>query len=245
MKQTISTFWKIDESDIPVKIIYENRDSARFSTGVKNFIIRIPAYYPESDKSNLLNQAKDWATSVLREEGRITERYSHKIYAHGQKINCFDRSYTFIMAEGDNTTVFLNVKDAQVVVRGYGVKGEVNGSLISNALQKLFSKVYLGPITGKTFELSMRTGLPVPEKVKLKYMTSRWGSCSARTNNVNVNTRLILAPEEVLNSVIIHELCHLRVPNHSSDFWALLKKCDPDYKSHQEWLKTNGHQLKL
>jgi predicted metal-dependent hydrolase len=76
--------------------------------------------------------------------------------------------------------------------------------------------------------------------VRLKYLHSRWGSCSS-SSNINLSTRLLFAPEGVIDYVIIHELAHLQELNHSPRFWRLVAEAMPDYQLKEKWLKDNGH----
>lgn len=78
--------------------------------------------------------------------------------------------------------------------------------------------------------------------VRIKEQKSRWGSCSAK-GNVNLNWRLLLAPQEVLDYVVVHELAHLKFMNHSRDFWNHVAEILPDYKQWDSWLKQNGAYL--
>lgn len=78
--------------------------------------------------------------------------------------------------------------------------------------------------------------------IRIKDQKTRWGSCSSK-GNINLNWRLILAPQEVMDYVIIHELCHLKEMNHSKAFWDLVQTHCPDYKKHQQWLKKNAAKL--
>lgn len=79
-------------------------------------------------------------------------------------------------------------------------------------------------------------------QIRIKDQKTRWGSCSSK-GNINLNWRLILAPEEVMDYVIIHELCHLKEMNHSKAFWELVEQICPDYREQKRWLKENAHQL--
>jgi len=72
---------------------------------------------------------------------------------------------------------------------------------------------------------------------------TRWGSCSAR-GNLSFNWRLVLAPAEVLDYVVVHELCHLRVPNHSKSFWRALEAALPGWQRHDAWLGANGGEIR-
>ena len=79
-------------------------------------------------------------------------------------------------------------------------------------------------------------------KITLRQQKTRWGSCAAN-GNLNFNWRLILAPPEVLDYVVVHELCHRREMNHSQAFWKEVEKILPDYRERQKWLKDNGWRL--
>lgn len=72
--------------------------------------------------------------------------------------------------------------------------------------------------------------------IRIKEQKSRWGSCSSK-GNLNFNWRLVLMPQEVLDYVVVHELCHLRHMNHSREFWAYVEEIMPDYRRWKKWLK--------
>ena len=75
--------------------------------------------------------------------------------------------------------------------------------------------------------------------VRIKNVKSRWGSCSSK-RILNFNWRLVMAPPEILDYVVVHELCHLQQMNHSAAFWSLVEGILPDYKQRRDWLKTCG-----
>lgn len=79
-------------------------------------------------------------------------------------------------------------------------------------------------------------------RITIRKQKTRWGSCSAK-GNLNFNCLLLLAPEEVLDYVVVHELCHRREMNHSARFWALVEGAMPEYKTHRKWLKEHGSEL--
>jgi len=79
-------------------------------------------------------------------------------------------------------------------------------------------------------------------RVTVRDQRSRWGSCSAK-HNLNFNWKLIMAPPEALDYVVIHELCHLREFNHSPRFWRMVSGQMPDYEIWKKWLKTHGEEL--
>ena len=79
-------------------------------------------------------------------------------------------------------------------------------------------------------------------RITIRNQRSRWGSCSGR-KNLNFNCLLMLTPPEVIDSVVVHELAHLKEMNHSERFYAEVLRVFPDYWKWQDWLKENGKAI--
>jgi predicted metal-dependent hydrolase len=77
-----------------------------------------------------------------------------------------------------------------------------------------------------------------PTGISIRSQRTRWGSCSTR-GTLSFNWRLIMAPPDVLDYVVVHELAHMKERNHSKSFWAVVQKYCPDYLKHRAWLKQN------
>jgi predicted metal-dependent hydrolase len=79
-------------------------------------------------------------------------------------------------------------------------------------------------------------------RIRIGGQRTLWGSCSPR-GTLSFNWRLVLAPLDVLDYVVVHELCHLRVPNHSRQFWALVERHRPHWRKQRDWLRAHGPEL--
>lgn len=80
--------------------------------------------------------------------------------------------------------------------------------------------------------------------IRISGARTRWGSCSSR-GGLNFTWRLIQAPLPIIDYVVVHELAHLKVPNHSRAFWELVKNLLPDFAERRAWLKAHGRRLSV
>ncbi len=116
----------------------------------------------------------------------------------------------------------------------------------NNAKQKLiaflkrFAKQYL---TGRVNEIAAKCGFKF-NGIKISSAHTNWGSCSSK-NHLNFTYKLMLCPSDVVDYIIIHELSHTIVKNHSSKFYSLVSQYDPNYKLHKKWLKDNSAIIDL
>lgn len=176
-------------------------------------------------------------------------------------------SKSWLKQRKENTTKLSDLPDSQLLFKGKTVKvktsnspfgfsrlvysGEVlNLSLASTLREEERADFCRNQVTNwlksqarksfneEVFQLCNRHNLQY-KNVALKDTVSRWGSCSGQ-KNLNFNWRLIMAPEDVLRYVVVHETAHLEELNHSSRFWSLVRNRCPEFETHRHWLKKNG-----
>lgn len=107
--------------------------------------------------------------------------------------------------------------------------------------EKLLKKLLLDMLKARIQKYSDISGLTC-KSYRVKKMKTRWGSCSS-LGNLNFNIGLALVPIPILDYVVVHELCHFRVPNHSPKFWKEVEKILPDYKRQRDWLRENERTI--
>jgi len=116
-------------------------------------------------------------------------------------------------------------------------EGPREGPRIKALLTALARERVVQAVARHTEALGRSTG-----RVTLRDTRSRWGSCSSK-GDLMFSWRLIMAPPEVLDYVVAHEVAHLAEMNHSDRFWAVCERLCPDYRRHRRWLKQNGTSL--
>lgn len=111
------------------------------------------------------------------------------------------------------------------------------------ALERWYRRAALPEVAVRLEQACAHTGTSY-SGLSIRGQRTRWASCSP-TGAMSFNWRLLLGPEEVLDYIVWHEVCHLEVPNHSPRFWALLATRCPGYREHARWLSRHGATLFL
>lgn len=113
--------------------------------------------------------------------------------------------------------------------------------VVPNALRWWFNKRAERRLREQAELYSNKVGL-APKKIVVKNQMKRWGSCT-KDGVVHLNWRVIMAPMSVVDYVVVHELIHVEVDQHSRAFWKKLRVILPDYERRKEWLRINGPNL--
>jgi predicted metal-dependent hydrolase len=121
------------------------------------------------------------------------------------------------------------------------LKGKARQAALEKAFEELFRDKARAVLEERLALYSPLIGVTY-NNMRVKGQKTRWGSCSSK-GNLNFNWRLIMAPEWIIDYVIVHELCHLKHLNHSRQYWEMVFQYMPEYKKARLWLRENGMEL--
>ena len=146
---------------------------------------------------------------------------------------------TIVLIDGEETPVVRDERTARL--GGIVARVSVAVADVRPALERRMRNVARQQLTAELEALAARVGLRVA-RISIRNQRSRWGSCS-RGGRIALNYRLIQMPPWVREYILLHELMHLRQPNHSRRFWSLVASVCPAYRDAERWLKTRGRTL--
>lgn len=222
---------------------------------VRNGIVRVstPLRARENDIEQILRQKLPWIRNVLQiQSQRALDSHSPKrqelrfIRYHGEilpiKYHAHPKTSWQISIEDNALTAHYpeHLNDRHEGLEDSTIPEEilVSASQICVQWLKEMAKEYL---PHRLLLLAKQYGFRV-NRITLRSQQGRWGSCSQH-GNISINWRLIQAPDTVSDYVLLHELAHLREPNHQAPFWALVEHMMPEYETQKAWLREHGATL--
>jgi len=246
MGTQIKTSFNFSGTRIPVRIKSDWRKSVRFSISGKSINIIVPKYYTKEQVHEELFKLKEWSAQQFERDPELFHRFTSIVYQDKEFIKIYGRVFQLSIKKENRKSCSARISKNNVVlikVPGYIPEQEQHG-LIGKVLSRVFGSFFLKDIKERV-DYYNRTYFQEPlESVKLKNNQSNWGSCSSE-KNINLSSRLLFAPTDVLDYVIVHELAHLKEMNHSSRFWKIVEDVMPDYKQKEDWLSQYGRTLRF
>jgi len=120
-------------------------------------------------------------------------------------------------------------------------KHHVEDTSVERALETLYRRKAREMFEARAEYFAEKMGVEY-EKIEIRRQRTKWGSCST-TGTLGLNWRLMMAPQEIVDYIVVHELAHLRESNHTDAFWSLVSEHDPQYGDHAQWLEENSTRL--
>lgn len=240
MPKYIDTTHTVKGVDIPLRIHSETRKNIRIATGKERVNLRLPSFLNKSEIEKYLDWAKNWIEKQYTTDESFQTMYTPKTYNSGDEFHIRNEAFLLSITTEDRQSHTAKIKGKIIDIK---LSKHDNKRHTQKAIKHLLSRVlshrYLPTIKKRVLELNEKHFGKEIKNVKLKYTTSNWGSCSS-SGNINLSSRLLFAPQDVLDYVIIHELAHTFEMNHSQKFWTLVRNAMPEYKEKEKWLKENS-----
>jgi len=199
----------------------------------RSFIISCPRLTPQFIINNFIKSNQEWIVSHSR---KISPKKSIKNF---KKISILDKDYQLIFTKTQSDSVLAFEADQKIYVN---ISKDSNLH-IKKVLEKKLRPLALSLIKRELLLLKDEFGFDY-QHVTVRNQSSRFGSCSSR-GNLNFNWQIIFFPVPQFRHILLHELNHLKIKNHSKTFWDQLAVYDPHSKSNNLWLKKEGTKLFL
>jgi predicted metal-dependent hydrolase len=233
---------EVNGQPLPLVIYREFRRSIRASLGRRHIILRLPYGMGSSEESARLGWLQNWLTEQSDRRPQLFSSYlsQSRKYQTGDTYRIQQQQFALQIVESDKQSHSGKITDSTILLRlGKTSSALEFNEVVQKLLSRIFGQHFQPMIEGRVrYWNNLHFQQPL-QSVKLRYTHSRWGSCSSK-GNINLSTRLLLAPEEVVDYIIVHELSHLLEFNHSPRFWKIVGSIMPDYKRHEKWLKMHG-----
>jgi Predicted metal-dependent hydrolase len=211
----------------------EKASQVRIDAGLDGITLVVPDGR-DVDPDEVLLEKADW---VLKQKGRFAR------YRAQMPERRFEEGETFPVLGADRTVVvgqalFSHITDEKIHL----APDAVEDTSIKEELERLYREEARRHFTERVEHFAEVLGVKY-EQIQIRNQKTRWGSYSTRTGTLSLNFRLLMAPPDVVDYVIVHELAHAEHPNHGPRFWRLVEQHVPDYEKKNEWLKENGTRL--
>ncbi len=222
-------------------ITYTTIRSRRRSIGIEitmsgDVIVRMPLRAKEQLAAEFIRKKSPWIIKTIEKVRTYSEKYRPKQFLDGEEFTYLNMKYPLRYVESGAPT--LQFRDGMFLLNR-SKQGSASRQFIS-----WYRKAVRTVLEERLLYFSQRAGLRYG-RVTITAAKRRWGSCSHR-NDLSFSWRLVLAPIEIVDYVVLHELVHVIEKNHSRDrFWAVVARYMPDYKERRNWLKKNGVSLDL
>ena len=200
----------------------------------KNIVtIAVPKTLKNKRVKEIISKRKNWIEKKLKEQAD-KPNYNLINCVDNESLNYLGKKYILKVIQEKEESIKMAGRN---LIATIPIVDKDSNKDIKNLLIKWYQLQAKRWLKKKTLLFSKSIGVK-PESISIKNYRSRWGSCSGNSE-ISYNWKIILAPHNVIDYVVIHELCHLIEFNHSSLFWQNVGKYSSDWKECRNWLKEN------
>ncbi len=199
--------------------------------------VTLPKRYAQKKAHYFISSKTDWIEKQL---SRLPEKSAFDSIPPTIALELIEQSWSVELSKKTYNGVILEVSaEKQLTISGQIDDIEMVKKVINKWMQKMCRPIFSSMMQ----EIAEEHGFYY-KRLSIRSQKTRWGSCSS-DKNINLNSKLLMMPEDVVRYVMIHELCHTLEMNHSPRFWALVEECDPLFKQHRKKLKEYGATIFL
>jgi predicted metal-dependent hydrolase len=222
---------KYGKSVIVYDLIQSNRrKTSQITINSDGVTVRVPDTKNISDAKEMVKQRAQWI-------------YKKQLQFNSQKVTTFSKNSKLSYKGKEYTIKIIPQSKEKIKLVGNIIEFHIPQKRHTTSQIKLmynywiFSKAEI--ILPKIVQqISNQTKINY-SKINIKSLKDRWGSATP-TGEINLNSHILKAPKKVMEYVILHELCHIKIKEHSHRFWNLVSKHSPKYQDHTKWLEVNG-----
>ena len=225
--------------ETPIEIVFSKKRKT-ISIQVKQDSIRVLSTYWISKNSvrEFILKNESWIRKKLADQKLRVKPVTNLV--NNEKLTLCGKNYTQkVISE---PIIEPEIRSETIIISNNFKTRKTFGSIESQIL-KLLKDFSFKILQKKTFEFSQIMDVRY-NSVKIKNYKSRWGSCSSK-GDISFNWKIIFAPENIIEYLVVHELSHLIHFNHSKSFWNKVGEFQHNYKENKKWLKENGYKLDL
>jgi len=227
--------------NIKYKIIKSKKRKRTTTIQISEFgkiMVRTPYNQTFKTTEKILINNKKWILQKLETLKKLNIK--QKKYTNGSELLYRGKKILVKLENSKSTRTKINLAENNLIIKnGNTLKSNKIKEVITKWIKKEAKNIITNRVEYYTNFLNLKY-----KKIYIKNVKTIWGSCSSR-KNLNFNYKLVMAPHNIIDYVVIHEVCHLVHQNHSKSFWSLVKSIDPNFKEHKKWLHENGHNLTL
>lgn len=231
-----------------IEYTYERRK--RRTVGItismdKGVFVAVPARMSEEQIRAVIAGKAGWIKEKMAVMEDMRSNIPQRQYLSGETFPYLGNDYILILKKASDKHTAGVIFDGECINVSIpdGISGLERKKYVSDVLVRWYKGQAAEVMKEKTNFYGKRLGIK-PSKVVIREQKTRWGSCT-RLDTININWKIMLAPQDIADYLVVHELAHLRERNHSKSFWNLVESILPDYKRRREWLKVNGYKLQL
>ena len=233
---------------IEYKVVRSRRKTLSLQVSYGQVLVRAPYGVDDKFINTLIEKKSAWLKAKIAQQSQVDDfccdfSQGSTLFLFGQLVTL---DITFAKQAQTLLTNDINNKQILIIVLAERNQKKLNNKVLLAAavkkhIEKYFKQQAEDIIPVKVATYSQLTSL-TPVSIKIRQYRSRWGSCNSR-GELSFNYLLMMLPIDVINYVVVHELCHLLEHNHSKEYWRHVSNNFQSYKECRNWLKMNGLTL--